>query len=72
LENNETQIITTFLDEENQINSSLSEFILVIGNEGHGIDRSIKLLPHKNKKLEIKFDSLNVAIATGIIIHELV
>ena len=33
--------------------------------------REVKKLKHKNKKIEIKFESLNVAVASGIIIKEL-
>jgi tRNA G18 (ribose-2'-O)-methylase SpoU len=44
---------------------------LVIGNEGRGIDPKIKNLNHLNKKIDIEFESLNVAIATAIILNEI-
>jgi TrmH family RNA methyltransferase len=64
-------IVTTFLDEENQVNGKLKEFNLVIGNEGRGINPKIKELNHLNKKIDIEFESLNVAIATAIILNEI-
>ncbi len=62
-------IITTFLDEPNTLNNKLSEFALVIGNEGNGINPKIKELEHQNCKIEIDFESINVAVATGIILY---
>ncbi len=67
----EIPIITTFLDEENEIESSLDEYALVIGNEGNGISQEVKKLPHQNCKIEIDFESINVAVATGIILYKL-
>lgn len=71
LENLEIPIITTFLDEENEIETKQSEFALVIGNEGNGINPKIKELVHKNCKIDIDFESINVAVATGIILYKL-
>ncbi len=67
----EIPIITTFLDEENEVNSSLDSYALVIGNEGNGISQEIKDLKHQNCKIEIDFESINVAVATGIILYKL-
>jgi TrmH family RNA methyltransferase len=64
-------IVTTFLDEENQVHGPIESFNLVIGNEGRGIDPKIKNLNHLNKKIDIEFESLNVAIATAIILNEI-
>lgn len=64
-------IITTFLDEDNQVEGKLKSFNLVIGNEGRGINPKIKELSHLNKKIKIEFESLNVAIATAIILNEI-
>jgi TrmH family RNA methyltransferase len=64
-------IVTTFLDENNEVNGTLKSFNLVIGNEGRGINPEIKKLKHLNKKIEIEFESLNVAIATAIILNEI-
>ncbi len=71
LKNSTKPIITTFLDEESTNNPHFEEFNLVIGNEGHGINPLVKELGHVNYKLDIDFESLNVAVATGIIIHNL-
>ncbi len=49
-----------------------SQFVVVFGNEGSGI--SPQLLPLIDEKIYIKmedFDSLNVAVAAGIILHQL-
>ncbi len=62
-------IITTFLDEPNAVSSKLNEFALVIGNEGNGINPQIKELDHQNCKIDIDFESINVAVATGIILY---
>ncbi len=67
----EIPIITTFLDEENEIETSLDEYALVIGNEGNGISPAVKELDHQNCKIEIDFESINVAVATGIILYKL-
>lgn len=64
-------IITTFLDEENELEQKLNEFALVIGNEGNGISTEVKSLEHINAKIEIDFESINVAVATGIILYKL-
>ncbi len=67
----EIPIITTFLDEENEIENKVPEYALVIGNEGNGINPAIKELAHQNCKIEIDFESINVAVATGIILYKL-
>lgn len=64
-------IITTFLDEANEIGEKCEKFALVIGNEGSGINPDVKALNHKNCKIEIDFESINVAVATGIILYKL-
>jgi TrmH family RNA methyltransferase len=63
-------IITTFLDEPNNAPVVLKHN-LVLGNEGHGIDLEIKDLKHSNYVIDIEFESLNVAVASGIIMNEL-
>lgn len=67
----EIPIITTFLDEENEIESSQNHFALIIGNEGNGISKEVKTLAHQNCKIDIDFESINVAVATGIILYKL-
>ncbi len=64
-------IITTFLDEENELEQKIDEFALVIGNEGNGISAEVKTLEHINAKLEIDFESINVAVATAIVLYKL-
>ena len=71
LKNSSNPIITTFLDEENQITTKLDEFNLIIGNEGFGINTKIKSLTHQNKKIAINFESLNVAIASALILYDI-
>ncbi len=69
------KIITSFLDEKNQIDdlkgSRIEEFIIILGNEAKGIEEKFKELKHTNFKIDIKYESLNVAIASGIIIYEI-
>ena len=70
LKNSDLPIVTTFLDEENNYQKSDS-FNLVIGNEGYGISDNIKTLEHSNYKIDIQYESLNVIVATGIIISNI-
>lgn len=70
LSNDNREIVTTFLDEDTTYETS-SSFNLVIGNEGRGINPEIKKLQHLNYKLDIEFESLNVSVATGIVINNL-
>ncbi len=75
-ENTNLNIITTFLDEksditENQKENIKNNSILIFGNEAQGIEQQFKKLDHYNYKLPIKYESLNVAIACGIIIYEM-
>lgn len=71
LKENPNPIITTYLDEKNQITTKLNSFNLVVGNEGFGIDTKIKSLAHQNKKIAINFESLNVAIASALILYDI-
>ncbi len=68
-------IITSFLDEESNIKSikesKNEEFLIILGNEANGIEEKFKDLSHNNFKIDIKYESLNVAIASGIIIYEI-
>lgn len=73
---NKYSIIGTVLDEEaikyEQIEGKIKkEIILVLGNEAKGIDKQIyKYLDHK-VYIPIKFESLNVAIAGGILMEKI-
>ena len=64
------KIITTFLDEISDY-EICDEYILVLGNEAHGIDKSYKKYKDYNIKIPIKYESLNVGVASGIIMYEL-
>ncbi len=68
------KLITTYLDEDTDGFSALeasSAFDIIFGNEGHGIDPKYKQFNHHNIKLDIEFESLNVAIASSIIMYKL-
>ncbi len=72
--NSDLNIITSFLDEDSDIKNikdSNDEFIIILGNEANGIEKKFKDLKHNNFKIDIKYESLNVAIASGIIIYEI-
>ncbi len=45
-------------------------FALVLGNEGHGISNEMIKISHAKVYIPIKFESLNVAIAGGILMNE--
>ncbi len=74
LKNSSNQLITTFLDEPSTSISALdksSAFDIMFGNEGHGLDPKYKKFEGQNIVLDIDFESLNVAIAAGIIMYNL-
>ncbi len=70
-------LITTYLDEHKdlQFEKSLQKFqkniIILIGNEAQGLDPKFKELPHCNFKINIAYESLNVVVATSIVMYEL-
>ncbi len=65
-------LITTFLDEASDDDGyKINNFDLIVGNEGNGIDKKYKLYTHTNIKLDIEFESLNVATAASIIMYKL-
>lgn len=75
LESTNNQLITTYLDEtceieEKEIENLKSDINIIFGNEGQGIDEKYKKFEHLNYKLNLDFESLNVAIAAGIIINK--
>ncbi|MEA4115354.1 RNA methyltransferase [Mycoplasma sp. 744] len=56
----------------NKINyKNIEKIILVLGNEGKGIDKKIYSLADYIIYIPINFESLNVAIANGIILNEI-
>jgi 23S rRNA (guanosine2251-2'-O)-methyltransferase len=52
---------------------NLPKIALVVGNEGSGLNNKvIKKLDHKvSIKMSRGFDSLNVSVATAILVHQL-
>ncbi|WOO87167.1 RNA methyltransferase [Mollicutes bacterium LVI A0039] len=74
LNHSTNQLITTFLDEPSSDITALdksSAFDIMFGNEGHGLDPKYKRFERNNIVLDIEFESLNVAIAAGIIMYNL-
>ena len=73
LKNNDYKIIGSLLKDAknyNDIEINSSKFALILGNEAHGIRKNIiKLLDYK-VYIPIKFESLNVAIAGGILLSK--
>ena len=54
-------------------NITLSKYALVMGNEGHGVSEKVRNLCNKNLYIKMNGDceSLNVAVATSILLYEL-
>ncbi len=74
LNNSNNQLITTYLDEKTCEFTALdksSAFDIMFGNEGSGLDAKYKMYKRHNIVLDIEYESLNVAIAAGIIMHKL-
>lgn len=71
LSNSDLPLITTYLDEENELEGTATAFNLVVGNEGNGVNPRFKELSHTNCKIDIDFESINVAVACGIILYKL-
>ncbi len=74
LQTSTNKLVTTFLDEPSSPISALdksSAFDIMFGNEGHGLDSKYKQFERQNLVLDIEFESLNVAIAAGIIMYKL-
>lgn len=63
-------LVTTFIDEDSGFRHDPDTiYDIVFGNEGSGIRSSIKPLARENLKIDIEFESLNVAIAASIILY---
>ncbi len=73
LDKTDNVLVTTYLDEENTVNDGLKleKLNIMFGNEGNGIREKFKFYSRENYRLNIDFESLNVAIAAGIIMYEL-
>ena len=67
-------IVGTMLDESAQDISNLGVsdlLVLVFGNEGQGIQKSVQVLLDEKVYIPMdNFDSLNVAITAGIVLHK--
>ncbi len=65
--------IGTFLDQQNNYSRKDQKQILFLGNEASGLDDDLKRETDMNYRIEAvgTFDSLNVSVAGGIIIHEI-
>ncbi|AOG60682.1 RNA methyltransferase, TrmH family [Spiroplasma helicoides] len=75
LKNEGYTIISTNLKEKNSIFDfeSHDKIALILGNEGNGVSERVQKLAQKNVILKTseKIDSLNVAIAGSIIMHDI-
>lgn len=73
-EHNDYQIIATALTSDAIDYSNLeifSKYIVIFGNEGQGITKNILNLATNKVIIPIEFESLNVAVASGIILNNL-
>lgn len=69
-----TLIVTTLSDDSIDVNDLVKpeRFILVMGNEAHGVSKEIIKLADIKLKISISnIDSLNVGVAAGILMHKL-
>lgn len=66
-------IVSTLNDKSVPLNSAkkIDDFILVLGNESHGVSKEITELATECVKIEMSdnIDSLNVAVAAGILMN---
>ncbi len=70
LQNSKNSLVTTFVDEKSGFSHNPAKvYDIVFGNEGNGIRPSVRPLPRENLKIDIEFESLNVAIAASIILY---
>jgi len=76
IENIPTDVTLFVADLDGQINTKRPDknFGIVLGSEGQGISPAIKLMPHQTVTIKTtsNVDSLNVAVAGGILMHMLV
>jgi len=70
LRDSTNSLVTTFVDEPSDFRHESGKiYDIVFGNEGNGIRPSVKPLVRQNLKLDIDFESLNVAIAASIVLY---
>lgn len=75
LQKNKFNIITTSLDTNNSIyDISYNKSVVVIGNEANGVSKEVQNMADFKVKIPMfgKTESLNAAVATGIMIYEYV
>ena len=75
LKKHKFQIVSTSLDTENSIyDIDYRKKVVVIGNEGNGVSKEIQDLSDYKVKIPMlgKTESLNAAVATGVILYEYV
>lgn len=74
IKNDHTVIATTLSDDSIDVNEleKVEKFILIMGNEAHGISKELICQSDIKVKIAIQnIDSLNVSIAAGILMHKL-
>lgn len=74
LKNDGFKVFETLLDKNasklNDVQFPNEKLVIVVGNEGNGINNEIKKLSDLNIYIPIEFESLNVAVATGIVLDK--
>ena len=69
------EVIVSTLDSDSEDLDNIShsdKFILVVGNESHGVRKEVIALANRKVKIQIKnIDSLNVAVAGGILMNKI-
>ncbi len=74
LKNNNYLILGTDVNSGEDVrNVKTNKYALIMGNEGHGVSESIKIMCDKNLYIKMNSDceSLNVGVATSILMYEL-
>lgn len=64
-------VYTTFIEEEKNISEQNEKFILILGSEAQGVEKKFKELKRTNYRINIQYESLNVGVASGIMLYEL-
>ena len=75
MKKNKFKIVVTSLQTENSIyNIDYNKKVIVVGNEANGVEESIQNLADEKVKIPMlgKTESLNVSVATGVILYEYV
>lgn len=69
--NSKYNVYTTFIEEEKNISEQNEKFILILGSEAQGVEKKFKELKRTNYRINIQYESLNVGVASGIMLYEL-